>query len=241
MKSASSSAADQPARRVARQRRAAARRAGAALAIALGLGACGGIGPPSGAPTVGASNHAAETATDPVSTDPVSTDPAAVAPTPPGVSSSGAVVASGGLPIIGDADISRLATAETPADWVEIRSNDDACRVAVPPDWIASGIPGQVLSPEIHVTSIVASAAISRWSDHVAFLQATYFSDGQEVVVETGEVFLLRSTQRGGASHVLALNGGATACGIVVAIDEAGIDRYAAIGLQILYTLAVVD
>jgi hypothetical protein len=135
-------------------------------------------------------------------------------------------------------DIARLATGETPTDWVEIPSEDDACRQAVPPDWIESGIPGQVLSPEIQATSILAHDAFETWPAHVQHLQATYFTDGQEILVETNRLFVLRSTERGGASHVIALNGGTTACGIVLAIDEAGIDHYAGIGIQILYTLA---
>ena len=135
-------------------------------------------------------------------------------------------------------DLSRLATGETAPGWVEIASADDACRMAVPPDWVDSGLPGHVLSPEIHVTAIVTNETIADWEDHLAALQATYFTDGQEVLVENDRLFLLRSTERGGASHVLALNGGTSACLIVLAIDEAGIAQYAPIGVLILYTLA---
>lgn len=155
----------------------------------------------------------------------------------PGTGSTPAGPATGGPPADVEVDLSRLASGETPTDWVEILSNDDACRIAVPPDWIDPGIPGQVLSPEIHVTSTVANDAIANWQDHVAYLQATYFTDGQEVLVENDRLFLLRSTERGGGSHVLALNGGVTACGVVLAIDEAGIGQYGSIGVQILYSL----
>ncbi len=81
-------------------------------------------------------------------------------------------------PLLGVVDVERLATGETPPEWVEILSDDGACRQAVPPDWIESGIPGQVLSPEIQVTSVLANDTITSWPDHVAHLQATYFTDG---------------------------------------------------------------
>ena len=192
------------------------------LALALGLGACGGAGAPASAAPAGATTDASHVEG---------------VPTTPAARSTTAAIETEGPPFVGDVDVARLATGETPADWVEIRSNDDACRQAVPPDWVDSGLPGHVLSPEIHVTSIVANDPFTGWDDHVAYLQATYFADGQEVVVENERLFLLRSTERGGASHVLALRGDASACGIVLAIDEAGIGQYAAIGVQILYTL----
>jgi hypothetical protein len=209
-------------------------------ALALVVATCGGpVGPglPSGAPSAPGSG-----ANGPASSDGAigATAEASVeaGTDRPGASPGGA---SSTAPILGVVDVARLATGETPVDWVEVTSNDDACRQAVPPDWVDSGLPGQVLSPEIHVTSIVANDAFAAWDDHVASLQATYFTDGQEVLVENDRLFLLRSTERGGASHVLALNGGSTACGIVLAIDEAGIDPYAGIGLQILYSLAEVE
>lgn len=167
---------------------------------------------------------------------PEATGPGPLTTSRPGTGTTSAGPATIGTPL--DVDASRLAAGETPADWVEILSNDEACRQAVPPDWIESGIPGQVLSPEIKAASIVANDPITDWTDHVAYLQATYFTDGQEVVVETGDVFLLRATKRGGGSHVLVLNGGTSSCGIVLAIDEAGVEQYTPIGRQILYTLA---
>ena len=202
---------------------------GAALAAALGLVACGGIAIPSGIST----GPGAETR-DPESTDgSIGETPAPAASGPSG--STGAVPSD---PILGVVDESRLATGETPTDWVEIPTDDDACRQAVPPDWIESGIPGQVLSSDIQATSALAHDTFETWPAYIEHLQATYFTDGHEVLVENDRLFLLRSTERGGASHVLALNDGITACAIVLAITEAGIDRYAAIGIQILYTLA---
>ena len=210
-----------------------ARWIGAAVAIALAVAACDGPaapGLPSGvesAPALGASDPPASGVTTQASPAPGTDGPAASGGDAPSEA-----------PILGVVDLARLASGETPVDWVEIRSNDDACRQAVPPDWVDPGLPGQVLSPEIHVTSIVANDAFADWDDHVVSLQGTYFADGQEVLVENDRLFLLRSTERGGASHVLALNGGTTACRIVLAIDEAGIARYAGTGIQILYTLA---
>jgi len=61
---------------------------------------------------------------------------------------------------------------------------------------------------------------------------------GQIVLLENDKLFLMRETANGGKSHVLSLNGGATACGILLTIGEAYADQWAATGIQILYTLA---
>lgn len=227
--------------------RASAWRGGAAwawaLAITVALGACGGGGPPDNGIPAGTTAGTGQGSTEPGLTGGVDTVPSASgvgSSRTPGATNDPATrgPATDEPVIIGDVDIERLATGETPPDWVEIHSNDDACRQAVPPDWVDSGLPGHVLSPEIHVTSIVANDAFAGWAEHVAHLQSTYFADGQEAVLDNDRLFLLRSTKRGGASHVLALRGDGASCGIELAIDEAGVARYAPIGVQILYTLA---
>ena len=200
------------------------------IAAALVLAACDGGAVPSGA-----SSGPVEATDGPIETE-GSIGATSVPGTDAPFGSTG--VAPSEPPILGVVDGARLATGETPTDWVEIPTDDDTCRQAVPPNWIESGLPGQVLSPEIQATSILASETFETWPAYVQQLQATYFTDGQEILVEDDRLFLLRSTQRGGASHVLALNGGTTACSLVLAIDEAGIDRYAGVGIQIMYTLA---
>lgn len=213
-----------------------ARRIGAAIALAAVVTGCGpspGLDAVTPAPV-------AETSGPGLTDDPIA---ASFPPESREPSASGDIQASGGAaasdaPILGVVDVARLATGETPEDWVEILSADGACRQAVPPDWFESGIPGQVLSPEVQATAALASDSITGWPAWLQHLQSTYFTDGQEVLVETDRLFLMRATQRGGGSHVLALNGGTTACVIVLAIDAAGVDAYAPIGLQILYSLA---
>jgi hypothetical protein len=123
-----------------------------------------------------------------------------------------------------------------------VLSNGNACREAVPGDWAIDTGVHSALSPDAATLALIANDAVSNWHDYVAHLKATYFtplsSSGQIVLLENDKLFLMRETANGGKSHVLSLNGGATACGILLTIGEAYADQWAATGIQILYTLA---
>jgi len=144
-----------------------------------------------------------------------------------------------------DLDVDRLATGERPLGWVEVQSNSPDCTMALPADWTLTPLSAAWMNgaaPDFHMSARAVQDAVTTWSDYIARLKATYFNEmsgnGQIVLVDTDRVFVMRETANGGKAHILALNGGATACGVVESIDEVAAEQWAATAIQILYTVS---
>jgi hypothetical protein len=202
--------------------------------IVLTLAACGGAGVPTLATTPTAPPTASAQPTD---------EPTAGEPTEPPAPDNTATVAPGS-----ELDFARLATGETPDGWVEVPSPEGHCREAVPSDWYTDILPGFGDSPDLHVQSMVAKDLVPAWNtwpEYIVALKKTYFnalSGGvQEVLVETDELFLMRETSHSGGYVISRNNHDLTACGILLTVDEAFVDQWAAIDIQILYTLALAE
>ena len=142
-------------------------------------------------------------------------------------------------------DIDRLATGERPMGWVEVQSNSPDCTMALPGDWTLLPLSEawfSGMSADGHMAARAVQDAVTTWPEYVARLKATYFNElsdnGQVVLAETDRVFVMRETANGGKAHILALNGGPTACGIVESIDEVAAAEHAQTAIQILYTLS---
>jgi hypothetical protein len=210
----------------------------AAAMVALTLVACNGAGlptfsaAPTAVPTASTAPTAEPTADVPTDTPGAIPDDSANPPT----SGTGAI------------DLARLATGETPDGWVEVISRDGHCRQAVPNDWLTDIIVGFGDSPDLHVQSMVADDLVPQWNtwpEYIVALKATFFnalSGGtQEVLVETDDLYLMREASHKGGYVISRNNHDGTACGILLTVDEAFADQWAAINVQILYTLALAE
>jgi hypothetical protein len=203
----------------------------AAMMVALALVACNGAGLPSFGATPTPTSTANDQTEQPTET-PLA-EPTGTAP--PGTTAS--------LPPTTDIDFARLATGETPDGWIEVLSRDEHCRQAVPNDWLTDIIVGFGDSPGLQVQSMVADDLVPNWNtwpDYIAALKRFFLGDGQLVLVENDDLFLMRGTTAGGGNFVISRNNhDLTACGIVLTADEAFLDKWAATDIQILYTLAL--
>jgi hypothetical protein len=194
--------------------------------IGLALSACSGTQAPSFTPTPAGSDEPTPEQTVPGATDTASPIPGAA-----------------------EVDFARLAMGETPDGWVEVLSRDGHCRQAVPNDWLTDVIVGFGDSPDLHVQSMVADDLVPQWNtwpEYIVALKNTYFtalsSSSMVVLVEDDELYLMRETAHGGGSYVISRNNhDATACGILLTVDEAFKDQWAATAVQILYTLAMTE
>ncbi|MBI2781749.1 MAG: hypothetical protein HYX55_08145 [Chloroflexi bacterium] len=207
-----------------------------ATAFLLLFAACGGSGAPTGAASPGgpgstaAGDESAEPGDGGQPSGPATAEPGT---TPASNGSSSAPADGTGV------DNARLATGETPSGWVQVLSNDSACRQAVPPDWYTDvGIPGDALAVDNFASSRVVRDSAAKWSDYIDRLKATYFTDGQLTLLQTDRLFLMRNTVAGNHSRVMALHLDGYACGVIIPIDEAAGDTYDAIATQILYSIA---
>ncbi len=217
----------------------------AVLAV-LVLVACGGTPAAPATPTQPAAAtptaQAPPTSPDPAQTPATPTDqptPAQPGTTP--MATTGTVVSP---PAGGEVDVTRLATGVTPPGWVEVRSADEACRIAVPADWTTDILPGTGSSPGFEAQATVGhdqfSAFGGDWPAYVELIRNTYVAE--EIVLHSSEeTFLMRSPETLAEVTYRALRRrAASSCTLLATVRGHGMDQYHATMVQVLDTLAEV-
>lgn len=199
----------------------------AGLLVVLALVACGGTG---ASPQPTATPSLVPTREPTPSAEPTPSLPPGVTPTIPSPTDNDV--------ILGEPDLTRIATGETPAGWVEVLSPNGTCRIAVPGDWDTTLLPGTG-SVLLEAQASAFDTAFTSWDEFKNNMQLAYFGADKEILVNDEDTLLMRAgPSAADYSYLLAMNEGDHACGTVSIVTGNSVFTWLETSLKILYTVA---